>query len=529
MPKKRLTMRKLREVFRLKFELGRKHREIAVACKVSPATVSEMVKRLGLAGLSWPCGLTDQELEDALYCSSLQALVEPEARPVPDWAYVRSQLRRPEVHVTLNQLWKEYKAQNPDNYYGYSWFCGAYQDWSGKLEPVMRQTHKYGDKCFVDFAGDKLSVVDPETGVVREAEVFVATMGASNYVYCDVCWSQDLANWLRLHIDLFDFLGGCPAALVPDNLKAGVTKACYYEPSVNLSYEEMAKHYGVAVLPARVRKPKDKAKVENGVLIVEREVLAPLRDRVLVGLSEAKEAVWEKLEEVNNRPFQKLDGTRRGIFLEFEKPVLKPLPTHRYDEGIWLRAKVHIDYHIAVKGHHYSVPYVHIGKRLEVRVTSTTVEAFWDGSRVAGHRRSWAKGGCTTDSEHMPEKHRRLKDWTPERVRSWAETIGPHTQGLVIELMARRQHPEQGVRACLGVLRLRKKYGIVRLEAACKRAVTVGAYSYRSVLSILDKSLDKQPLPGESTKKSIGHHENVRGADYYEAKEGTHHVVATNY
>jgi len=528
MPKKRLEMRKLREVFRLKFDLKRKHREIAIACNISPGTVSDMVNRLDLAGLEWPTDLTDKELENALYCSSAQTLVEKEKRPVPDWNEVRRELQNPKVHLTLYQVWKEYKEENPTNHYGYSWFCEHYKAWTQKLEPVMRQTYKFGEKCFVDFAGDKLPVVDPETGEIREAEVFVATFGASNYLYCDVCWSQDLPNWLRLHMDMMEYFGGCPSVLVPDNLKAGVTKACYYEPSVNISYEELGKHYGTAIIPTRVAKPRDKAKVEGGVLIAEREIIAPLRKSTLVGLSGAKEAVWEKLEEVQDRPFQKLEGSRRELFEKYEKPALRPLPKQRFDEGIWLRAKVHIDYHISVKGHFYSVPYTHIGRRLEVRLTSSTLTAFWEGNRIASHRRSWTKGGCTTLDEHMPDKHRRLKDWTPGKVASWAESVGPQTHTLVSGILSRRQHPEQGVRACLGVLGLKRKYTPQRLEAACRRAATLGAFSYHSVRSILEKKLDEKPLPGDKPQRHIGHHENVRGGDYYDSSKEAHHVVTTH-
>lgn len=523
-------MRKLKEVFRLKFELARTHREIATSCKISPGTVSDMVNRLSDAGLSWPCELSDIELETALYAAPREKVEDGKDLVLPDWKYVHHEFRSRKYHVTLQLLWKEYKARNPDAYYRYSWFCKNYREWTKKIEPVMRQVHKYGDKCFVDFAGDTLSIFDPETGETREAQVFVGTLGASNYIYCDVCWSQDLPTWLRLHIDMFEFFGGCPAALVPDNLKSGVTSPCYYEPSVNVSYEEMAKYHGVAVIPARVRKPKDKAKAENSVLIVEREVMAPLRHQTLIGLSGAKEAVWEKLDVVNNREFQKLTGTRQEIFTKYEQPLLQPLPKRRYDEGIWTYPKVHIDYHIEVKGHYYSIPYHHIGKKLDVRLTSTTLEAFWKGISVASHRRSWTKGGCTTVTAHMPEKHRRLKEWTPGKIASWAENVGPNTHLLVTGIMERRMHPEQGVRASLGVLGLKKKYGHERLEAACQRAVCLGAFSRKSVISILERSLENEPLPGQKTTKPIGDHENIRGAEYYANKSGeAHHVISANY
>ncbi len=527
MPKKRITMRKLREVFRLKFELKRKHREIATACKISSGTVSDMVKRLDTAGLTWPNELSDHELDAALYSSSLESLVPEQERPIPDWSVIEKELRRPKIHLTLQQLWKEYRDRNPDNHYGYSWFCETYRRWEAKLDPVMRQSHKYGDKCFVDFAGDTLSVIDEETGETRQAQVFVAALGASNYLYCDVCWSQDLPSWLRLHLDMFEYLGGCPAALVPDNLKSGVTSPCYYEPSVNISYEEMAKYHGVAVIPARVRKPKDKAKAENGVLIVEREILALLRDRTLVGLSGAKEAVWALLEVVNNRPFQKLEGSRDQLFREYEFPELRPLPKQPYDAGIWSTAKVHIDYHIEVKKHYYSVPFQHIGQRVDVRLTSTIIEVFLEGERVASHRRGWKRGGCLTKSEHMPDRHRCMADWTPARVCSWADSVGEQTSVLARGIMERRQHPEQGVRAVLGVLSLKKKYGRDRLEAACRRAVELGGYSRRTVLSILEKGIDKA-APDDGEKRHIGHHENVRGPEYYGGEVGCHAAAANN-
>lgn len=488
-----------------------------------------MVKRLGDSGLSWPCHLSDSELEAALYESQLTEVESSEELAIPDWESIHQEFRRRDYHVTLRLLWDEYKVANPKGYFRYSWFCREYGEWSKRIEPTMRQVHKYGDKCFVDFAGDKLPVFDPDTGEQRMAEVFVATLGASNYVYCDVCWSQDLPSWIRLHLDMLEYFGGCPAALVPDNLKSGVTSPCYYEPSVNVSYEEMAKYHDIAVIPARVRKPKDKAKVEGHVLIAERELMAPLRNRTLIGLTGAKEALWERLDILNNRPFQKLAGTRQELFLAYEKPVLKPLPKQKYDEGIWSRAKVHIDYHIEVKAHYYSVPFELIGKKLEVRITSRTVEAFEEGTRVASHRRSWKKGGCTTLPEHMPEKHRRLNSWTPGKVASAALAVGVQTHRLVVGIMERRPHPEQGVRASLGVLRLKKKYGPERLEKACRRAVHFGIFSYRSVDSILDKGLDQEALDLGHSAETIGHHENIRGSEYFANKLGERqHATATN-
>jgi transposase len=529
MPKSKLPMRKIREILRLKFELKRKHREIAAACCISPGTVSDLVGRWHERGLEWPTELSDHQLDAIMYPPPERRSDEP-APVVPDWEYVHRELRTPDCHMTLNLLWKEYKAAHPKAHYGRSWFCRSYREWAGRLDPVMRQVYKYGEKCFIDFTGDTLSVLDPDTNEIRQAQVFVATLGASNYTYCDVCWSQDLPTWLRLHVDMFHFFGGCPAVLVPDNLKAGVTKACFYEPSVNISYEELAKYHQTAVIPTRVAKPRDKAKVEGSVLIVEREVLAPLRNHTLVGLAGAKEAVWEKLHALNSRPFQELAGSREQLFRDFEKPALTPLPARRYDEGIWKNAKVHLDYHVVVEGHHYSVPFQHIGKKVEVRTTLATVEVFFDQVRVASHRRSFVKGGCTTDEAHMPEKHRRRKGWTPDKILSWAEDVGPDVRAACSAILESRQHPEQGVRACLGVLSLGRKYGTPRLEAACRRAMLIGSPSYQRLRSILENNLDDQPVP-ESSQRRLGSHENIRGAAYYSENQNPeeHHALATHY
>jgi transposase len=525
----KLPMRKLREILRLKFELNRKHREIAAACRISPGTVSDLVARWKDHGLQWPTELSDHELDAIMYPPP-----EPRSRDlapvVPDWGYVHRELKRRDVHMTLKLLWDEYKEAHPDAHYGRSWFCKGYREWASRLEPVMRQVYKYGEKCFVDFAGDTLPVLDPATNEIRQAQVFVGTLGASNYTYCDVCWSQDIPNWLRLHVDMFHYFGGCPTVLVPDNLKAGVTKPCFYEPSVNISYEELAKYHQAAVIPTRVAKPKDKAKVEGSVLIVEREIIAPLRNRTLIGLAGAKEAVWEKLRALNSRPFQELEGSREQLFLEFEKPALSPLPRQRYDEGIWKTAKVHLDYHIAVEGHHYSVPFQHIGKKVEARMTLVTMEIFLDQVRVASHRRSFVKGGYTTDEAHMPEKHRRISGWTPDKILSWAENVAPEVRAACAAILESRSHPEQGVRACLGVLKLRKRYTPARLTAACRRALRSGMPSYQRLCSILENNLDSQPLP-ESPQRRLGPHENIRGAAYYGDNhfEEEHHALATHH
>lgn len=513
MPK--MTMRKIREILRLRFSLGRSHREIAQACNISTSTVGECLGRFRVSGLPWPLSpeLDDVALEKKLYHIEPLPSVK---RPAPDWEWVMRELRK--KHVTLSLLWQEYREAHPDGY-EYSWFCEAYAAWRGRRDLVMRQTHKLGEKCFVDYAGDTVSVVNPETGEIRKAFVFVGVLGGSSYTYAEAVWSQELPSWITSHVRMFAFFGGVPEALVPDNLKTGVTKANYYEPDINLTYQEMAEHYGVAVLPTRVRKPKDKAKVESAVLLAERWILAALRNRTFFSLEELNGAISSLLAKLNGRPFQKLPGSRRQIFEEEEKPILRPLPKEPYVFGQWKKARVNVDYHIEVEGHHYSVPYTLAREAVEVRMTGATVEVLHAGRRVASHLRSYRRGGTTTVKEHMPPRHRNMAEWTPERILSWATSIGPTVATLASRIMESRQHPEQGFRACFGLLRLSRQYGKERLEAACCRALSVGACSYKSVHSILKKSLDRQMFCPLSLR-SAGHHENVRGSGYYNQEGG---------
>ena len=381
----------------------------------------------------------------------------------------------------------------------------------------MRQDHKAGDKVFVDYSGDGIPYIDPHTGEIREAKLFVAVLGASNYIFAEATLEEDLRSWIEAHVHAYEYFGGVPAATVPDNTKTGVTSPCYYEPDLNPTYHEMAKHYGTAILPARIRKPKDKAKVENAVLIVQRWILAALRNCTFYSIEQVNEAVEEKLEEINNRPFQKLDGTRKELFEELDKPALMPLPSRRYYYARWSKARVNIDYHVEVDKHFYSVPYKFARKMVEVRLTTNTVEFFLKGNRIASHRRSFYRHSHSTITEHMPKSHQRYLEWTPSRIINWASKNGPSTARLVEQILAARPHPEQGFRSCLGILRLGKKYDGKRLEAACNRALAIKSYSYKSVKSILATGLDKTPIePGLKVKPSAPiQHENIRGSDYY--------------
>lgn len=373
-----------------------------------------------------------------------------------------------------------------------------------------------GEKLFVDFPGQRIPVYDRESGLLRfEAELFVAVLGASNYMYAEAFPSQELPHWISGHIHAFEFLNGCPQIVVCDNLRSGVTRAHRYEPDLNATYQEMAAHYQVAVIPARARKPRDKAKVEAGVLIAERWIMARLRHRTFFDLGELNVAIRDLLEWVNRRPFKKLPGSRQSLFEELERPALKALPQDRYEFGLWKQAKVSIDYHVEVDRHYYSVPYQLVGQVCDIRLSATTVEIFRRGRRVASHVRSYQRGRHSTDPAHMPDAHRRHQEWTPGRILRWAERTGPATAQLTQGILESRPHPEQGYRSCLGILRLGERYGAERVEAACQRALAVRAFSYRSVESILKSGLDRQPLPAQKPAPVHRRHDNLRGAGYY--------------
>lgn len=515
MPRPRSAMRKIREILRLALGEGLSRRQVAAATGVPGSTVGDHLTRARLAGLSWPLpeGVDDAWLEARLFAPPVPPL--PSAlRPMPDWPAVHTELRR-HKGVTLQLLWLEYRERHPEGF-GYSWFCQTYRAWRGRLDLVMRGEHRAGEELFVDFAGQTLPIVDPETGEVWQAELFVAVLGASSYTYAEAVASQALPHWIGAHVHVFEALGGCTGIIVPDNLKAGVTRPHRYEPGLNRTYEEMAAHYGCAVIPARAGKPRDKAKAESGVLQAERWILAALRHRTFFSLAEANAAIAERVAWLNERPFRKLPGSRQTMFEELDRPALRPLPARPYEYAEWRTAKVNIDYHVEVERHWYSVPHQLVGQRLDIRASARVVEVLHRGRRVASHPRSRQQGRFTTLPAHMPEAHRRHAAWTPGRIVAWAERTGPATGTLVTEIMASRPHPEQGFRSCLGIMRLARRFGDDRLEAAAARALAVRGLSYRSVESILKAGLDGVPLPGDEPVGSIGDHANVRGPAYYE-------------
>ncbi|MDA8365918.1 MAG: IS21 family transposase [Actinomycetota bacterium] len=507
-------MRKIRDVLRLRFDEKLSVRQISASLEVPRATVSDYLRRAEAAGLDGPLSteVDDAELEASLFAPATPSQT---VRPLPDWQKVQAELRRP--HVTLMLLWHEYKESFPDGY-AYSQFCELYRAWSRQVDVVMRQDHKAGEKLFVDFAGRRIPIYDERSGeVCFEAELFVAALGASGYLYAEAVRSQELLYWVTAHVHAFEAMGGCPAIVVCDNLRSGVTRSHRYEPDVNATYQEMARHYNVAIIPARAYKPRDKSKAEGGVLLAERWIMARLRNERLASLGEANLAIVSLVGWINARPFKKLDGSRRSVFEELDAPALRALPATPYEFATWKTAKVSIDYHIEVRAerHYYSVPYSLVGQSVEVRLSASTVEVFHSHRRVASHLRAHARG-FSTDPGHMPESHRRHAEWTPSRIVAWATGTGPATARLVTEIMAARPHPEQGFRTCLGIMRLGRSYGGERLEAAAARAVSVHALSYRSIESILSKGLDKVPLAGNVPQRSHPAHDNLRGPEYYQ-------------
>lgn len=514
MPAVRIPMRQVVEALRLAFDQGRSQREIAQALGVSQSTINEYRSRFAASGLTWPLApeVDEAVLEARLYPPTPHARVP---RPEPDWATVHRERKAP--GMTLQQCWIEYKAKEPTGY-GYTQFCARYHAWADTLEPVLRQVHVPGDKVFVDYAGQTMPVQDLPAGTTRDAQIFVGALGASHLLFVMASWSQTLTDWIAAHVAMLEAFGGVPRAIVPDNLKAGVSRPCYYEPTIHPTYQDLASHYSTVILPARAKHPRDKAKVETAVQIVEREILAPLRHDVFTSLAELQHALAFGCARVNERPFQKLAGSRRSVFDALEKETLRPLPAERYELAEWRTAKVNIDYHISVEGHLYSVPYRLVGETVTVRLTATLVDVLHRGRRVALHARSALKGRMTTEGTHRPKAHQRHLEWSPSRLVAWGRSIGAPTAAFVEALLARWPHPEQGYRACLGLLSLAKRYPADRVNAACARAQAAGTIAYRSVKSILEQQLDRLPLEAATPTRPLpAHHEHVRGAAYYEA------------
>lgn len=501
-------MRKIREVLRLKFDAGLSDSAIARSIGAARSTVNECLHRAKAAGIGWPL---PGELDEAALYARLYPKVEARTRvPLPDFAALQSELKRPGVTRLL--LWQEYKAAHPDGWQ-YSVFCDQYRRWLATQDLVLRQHHQPGDKCFVDYAGHTVGVIDRHTGEVREAQVFIAVLGASAYTFAEATWTQQLPDWLASHVRALEFFGGCPAAFVPDNLKSGVTKAHRYEPELNPAYQDFAEHYGLAILPARARKPRDKAKVENAVQVVERWILAALRNRQFFSLAELNRAIGELLEGINRRPFKKREGSRLSFFQEIERAALKPLPGKPYAYATWKKAKVHLDYHIEVERAYYSVPYKLIGQTVDVRCSARTLEIFHRQKLVAAHPRAVKRGVFSTHGEHRPAQHAAVVELTHERLQERAQAVGPATAEVMERLRVSRRHPEESLRANLGILRLARDFSPEQLEAAAARALELKVYSYRAIRSLI--TAKSKASSAEQPALALDH-ENVRGGKYFQ-------------
>lgn len=508
-------MRKIKEILRLHFEQKLGQRQIARSVNASQSTVHEYLVRMKAAGLKWPLAdeWSEERLEQALFPPGPSPARTPH-RAQPDFAHIRQQL---EEHrdLTLELLWEEYREQHPGGYC-YSRFCKLYRNWKKRQDVVLRQDHRPGEKLFLDWAGATIPVHQPGGGI-RPAALFVSALGASSYTYAEAVPDQQMANWLKVQINALEFYGGCPQLLIPDNTKTGVTRACIYEPDLNPTYQEFASHYRVAVMPTRPRKPRDKAKVESAVQVVQRWIVMRLRRRRFFSVAAINEAIRELLPYLNNRPFRKRrEESRASLFAKLDRPALQPLPAERYDLSHWSQARVNIDYHVAFDGNWYSVPYTLTGEAVEVRSTPATVEIFHRGKRVASHLRGRDRNRSVTQNEHRPRSHQAHLEWPPSRMVQWAGKVGPHTAQLVQRMLADKPHPEMGYRACVGIIRLAAKYSPERMEHAAERALLTGAVRYKSIKSILQNGLDSQRSPLPPLVRPSPNHENLRGPEYFQ-------------
>jgi transposase len=505
----------------LKYESGRSHAEIAASVGIGESTVGDYLARARRAGLDWDVarGLDEGEVDARLFRDVGRN--EPPSRVAIDFAWVHRELARP--CVTLQTLWVEYRdaacSRAPLKPYEYSRFCDLYARWKKTLGLVMRQVHRAGEKAFIDYSGKKPRLVDPDTGEVTEVELFVAVLGASNYTFAEATRSQKLADFVGSTIRTFEYFGAVPEIVVPDQLRSAVSGPDRYEPDINPTYLEMAQHYGVTVVPARPRRPRDKAKVEVGVLVAQRWILAALRHRTFFRLAELNEAIAELLERLNARPFQKLDGCRRSVFEAIDRPAMRRLPERHYELAEWRHAKVNVDYCVAFDQRLYSVPYALVGQAVEIRATVRVVEVLHKGVRVASHGRSFGpRGSSVIADEHRPRAHRDYGRWPPERIVAWAATVGPRVGEVATAIMHRRTHPETGYRACLGLIRLGDRYGRERVDVACARALAIASPSFKSVAAILKNGLDRVP-PVETSARAPIAHEHLRGASYFNKED----------
>lgn len=519
MARERLAMKNIKEIFRLRYELKLSQREVARICECGKSTVQDYERRAinaGLLNFIQIEPLSIEELNGLLAYPKKPSAVETneEKNKTPDWAKIRDELVR-DKNVTLKLLWTEYKEVQPDGFQ-YTQFCEHYRRWKKHGSLSMRQEHRGGEKTFIDYAGAKMNVEDRETGEVRAANIFVGVLGASSYIYAEATWTQNISDWIGSHIRMFSFFGGATQILVPDNLRSGVAKSNRYEAKINSSYKECAEHYGTCVIPARVRKPKDKAKAEVSVQIVQRWIVAALRHKVFYSLQDLNDHILELIRGLNARKMRHLGRSRQELFEAHDKPFLLKLPSTSFEYGIWKLATVNIDYHISFEKNYYSVPSELVQKKVELRATEKVVEIFCNLKRVASHRRSYLENRFITNNEHRPAKHQAMNEWTPERMTDWALASGDKVAEFVKQMLERKVHPEQSYRSILGVLRLGEKHGKERLNKACERALGVQSLTYQTVKNILEKGMENVATKyNEEQLEMFADHENVRGSEYY--------------
>jgi transposase len=508
----RLHMKKIREVLRLRFDLGLTFREIANSINGASSSVGDCVMRFKASGLTWPIpsDVNDTDLELRLYPGQPSSLLP---KSTPNWMYIHAELKKRSVTKML--LWQEYKDLHPQGYQ-YTQFCAHYLKWEKSADLVFRNDHRAGERAFIDYAGQTMPIWDVTTGGSRPAQIFIGVLGASNFTFAEATWSQSIPDWLGSHNRMFKAFGGVPEILVPDNLKSAIKKACRYDPVISSAYYELAKHYGTSVIPARAAKPRDKAKAEAGVLLVERWILAALRNQKFFSLDDLNEAIAELLIKLNSKKFQKLEGSRQSLYESIDKPALKPLPTNAFEICDFKLARVNINYHVELERYHYSVPYQYVQKEVLIRYTAILVEIFSNNELIATHRRHSKVGGYTTLEEHMPPKHQAYVKWSPERMINWVGEAGPNTSKVAELIIGSRKHPEQSYKVILGLIRMGEQYGKDRLENACTRAIAMNTPYYASIKNILKSNLDKSPprITAKADSQSISH-ENIRGPEYY--------------
>jgi len=513
MAKERISMRKIKEILRLRYDKGLSANQIALCCNLGRTTVQEYFCRFKASGIEWPLSveITDEALESKLFPG--KPLKGIERLPL-DYEYLVQEIRRP--NVTLALLWEEYKQTHNEGYQ-YSQFCNLFRTYCKTLNYSMRQEHKAGEKNFADFC-EGLKLVDMKTGELISTKLFISVWGASTFTYARAVSGEDLANWIGSNVSALEFYGCCPKVIVPDNTKSAVSKACRYEPDINPTYAEFARHYGVVIFPARPYRPKDKPKAENAVKLVKRWILAKLRNRIFHSIGEMNAAIFELLEVFNNKIMKRLNKTRKELFELLDKPNSQSLPDKRFEFAQWKQVRVNIDYHVCFDDHYYSVPYTLIHQELAIRATSGIIEILRKGESICSHQRSYFKHKYTTRVEHMPKSHQMYLEWTPSRILEWAGRYGSSVKELVCKIIGSRKFPEQAYRSCLGIIRLENIYSAERLENACRRALSYRIYSYQGVKNILIKSLDKAN-DGEGTKSLRIHHENIRGGEYFVSTE----------